>query len=89
MISIGVVLLIVALCFYFGIIYTNTVILTIGYGLLVLIAISIVELVYHFFTMKCYIDVPISMTEEGRPVNAVIKIRNKSFLPVGRVEVKI
>lgn len=89
MISIGIVLLIVALCFYFGIIYTNTAILTIGYTLLVLIVISIVELVYRFFTISGYIDVPISMTEEGKPVNAVVRIRNKSFLPAGKVEVKV
>ena len=89
MISIGIILLIVALCFYLGIIYTNTVILTIGYALLVMLALSVLELVYRFFTVKCYIDVPISMSEEGRPVNAVVKIRNKSFLPVGKVEIKV
>ena len=89
MISILSILLIVALCFYIGILYTNTVILTIGYALLLLLGLSIVELLYRFFTMTCRIDVPISMSEEGRPVGAVVKIRNKSILPAGKVEVKI
>lgn len=89
MISIGIVLLIVALCFYIGILYTNSVILTIAYALLVLLGVSLIELLYRFFTLQGYIDVPISMTEDGRPVNAVVKVRNKSILPAGKVEVKI
>ena len=89
MLSVGVVLLIVGLCFYLGILYTNQVILTIGYALMILLVISLLELIYRLFTTKCYIDVPISMSEDGRPVNAVVKIRNESILPAGRVEVKI
>lgn len=89
MISCGAVLLIVALCFYLGILYCNTVMLTIGYALLLLLGVSLVELIYRFFTLKCYIDVPISMSEGGRPIQAVIKVRNKGFLPAGKVEVKI
>lgn len=89
MISIGVVLPIVVLCFYLGILYTNPVMLTIGYALLLLLGVSLLELIYRFFTIKCYIDVPISMSESGRPIQAVIKVRNKGFLPVGKVEVKI
>lgn len=89
MISIGTVLLIVALCFYLGILYTNTVMLTIGYALLLLLGVSLLELIYRFFTLKCYIDVPISMSEGERPIQAVIKVRNKGFLPAGKVEVRI
>lgn len=89
MISIMLVLLIVAACFYIGILYTNSIILTIGYTLLLLLGVSIVELLYRFFTMTCRIDVPISMSEEGRPIGVVIKIRNKSILPAGKAEVKI
>ncbi len=29
------------------------------------------------------------MSEEGRPVHAVIKVRNKGFLPAGKIEVKV
>ena len=89
MINVLSILLIVGACFYFGILYRNPVMLTIGYALLILVAVSFVELVYRFFTMRCNIDVPISMTEEGRPVHAVLKIRNKGFLPAGKVEVKV
>lgn len=83
------VLLIVGLCFYVGILYTNTVILTIGYALGVLAVVSVAEIIYRMFTLKCYIDVPISMSESGKPVNVVVQIQNKSILPAGKVEVRI
>ena len=89
MISIIGVLLIVGICFYIGILYTNTVILTIGYALGVLAVVSLVEIIYRMFTLKCYIDVPISMSESGKPVSVVVQIRNKSILPAGKVEVRI
>ena len=89
MVSIIIVLLIVAVCFYLGILYTNTIMLTIGYALGILLFLSIVELIYRIITMKCYIDVPISMTESGRPVGVNIKIRNKGVLPAGKVEVQV
>ena len=89
MISILISLLIVGFCFYIGILYINVPLLTIGYALLILMGISVVELLYRFFTIQCYIDVPISMTEDGRPVQVMIKVRNKGFLPAGKVETKI
>ena len=89
MISIIIVLLIVGLCFYLGILYTNQMILTIGYAIGMLFFISLFVVIYRYFTLKCYLDVPISMTEQGRPVNVIIRIRNKSMLPAGKVEVKI
>jgi len=88
-VSIGIVLLIVGICFYLGILYTNTAMLTIGYALGILLFVSIVELIYRLFTMKCYINVPISMTESGRPVGVDVKIRNKGVLPAGKVEVRV
>lgn len=89
MISIISILLIVGLCFYVGILYTNTVILTIGYAIGILAAASLAEIVYRMFTLKCYIDAPISMSESGKPVNVVVQIHNKSMLPAGKVEVRI
>lgn len=89
MFSIIIVLLIVALCFYLGILYTNSIMLTLGYALSILLFISVVEVIYRLFTMKCNIEVPISMTESGRPVSVNIKIRNKGFLPAGKVEVRV
>ena len=89
MISIIKVLLIVALCFYIGVLYTNPILVTIGYALGILFVLSMIELIYHFFTLKCYVEVPISMSEQGAPVSVNIKIRNKSLLPVGKVEVRI
>lgn len=89
MISAIIVLLIVVLCFYLGVLYTNQMMITIGYTLGILLVISLVELIYRRFTLKCYVDVPISMSEDGRPVNVIIKIQNKGFLPAGKVEVRV
>lgn len=88
-ISIISVLLIVGLCFYLGILYTNQVMITIGYALGMILVLSLLELVYRWFTLKCYIDVPISMSEQGRPINIMLKVRNKGILPAGKVEVRI
>ena len=89
MISIFVVLLIIGACFYLGILYTNTVMLTIGYALILGLAASFMEMIYRLFTLKCHVNVPISMTEAGKPVHVVVKIKNKSILPAGKVEVRL
>lgn len=89
MISIISILLTVALCFYIGILYLNTMILTIGYALGIIAVFSIVEIVYRVLTLRYHMEVPISMTESGRTVQVLLKIQNKGFLPAGKVEVKI
>lgn len=89
MVSIIITLLLVGFCFYIGILYINTALLIIGYALLILMGLSLVEVIYRIFTMQCYIDVPISMTEDGRPVSVILKVKNKGFLPAGKVEVKV
>lgn len=89
MISVIIVLLIVLLCFYLGILYTNTRMITLGFAWGLLFLVSLVELVYRYFTLQCKVEVPISMSDQGRPVNVVLKMRNKSPLPAGRVEVQV
>ena len=89
MISVIIVLLIVLLCFYLGILYTNTRMVTLGFAWGLLFVVSLIELVYRYFTLQCQVEVPISMSEQGHPVNVVLKMRNKSPLPAGRVEVQV
>ena len=89
MISIVINLLIVGLCFYIGVLYTNQMMLTIGYAYGILLVVSLVELLYRVFTLKCSIEIPISMSEHNRPVNVVIRTKNKGVLPVGRVELRV
>ena len=88
-ISIVINLLIVGLCFYIGVLYTNQMMLTIGYAYGILLVVSLVELIYRVFTLKCSIEIPISMSEHNRPVNVVIRTKNKGVLPVGRVELRV
>ena len=89
MISVIIVLLIVLLCFYLGILYTNTRMVTLGFAWGLLFVVSLIELVYRYFTLQCQVEVPISMSEQGHPVNVVLKMKNKSPLPTGRVEVQV
>ena len=89
MISVGIVLLILAACFYYGILYSNQVMVTIGYALGLVLLVSVIELLYRFFTLQCKIQVLISMQDQGKPVQVIVKIRNKGFLPTDRVDVKI
>lgn len=77
------------ICFYVGILYCNQAILTIGYALGMLLLLSVVELVYRCFTIKARVNIPISMAEIGKPVNVVIRIKNKSRLPAGKIAVKV
>ena len=89
MISIVRILLVIGLCFYIGILYSNPVIVTMGYTLGVLFLVSMIEIIYHMFTLSYHLEIPISMTESGRPVQIMIRLKNKSLLPVGKVEVRI
>jgi len=79
----------VLLCFYLGILYTNTRMVTLGFAWGLLFVVSLIELVYRYFTLQCQVEVPISMSEQGHPVNVVLKMKNKSPLPAGRVEVQV
>lgn len=89
MVSIGMVLVIIAFCFYLGILYTNPPMVLLGYTLAALGVISVLELVYRFFTIKAFVDIPISMVEPNMPVVVVVKIRNEGILPAGKVVVKL
>lgn len=60
-----------------------------GYTLVLLCIISVLELVYRFFTIRAFLQIPISMAEKNMPVNAVVKIYNHGILPAGKVAVKL
>ena len=89
MVSIGVILLIVGCCFYLGIIYTNPTMVLLGYTLSALLLVSVVELVYRFFTVKCFVQIPIAMAEQNAPVAVTLRLRNRGLLPIGKVAVKV
>ncbi len=82
-------LLITAACFYYGILYENTVILTLGYALILLLLFSIIEVTYRFLTLKCHLEIPITMAEQSQPVSIVFRIENNSFFSGGRVDVRM
>lgn len=81
--------LVTVACFYYGIIYENAPIITVGYTLLVLIGLSWIEVIYRILTVKCHLDIPITMADQDMPVTIVIKMNNKSILPCGRADVRM
>lgn len=87
MINMIITLFAIAACFYTGILYEHLTILLCGVALSILLIVSIVEVVYRLFTMKCHLDIPISMAEQNRPVDIGIRIRNAGEIVSGKVKV--
>ncbi len=89
MVSLLICVLITAVCFYYGVLYENAAIITIGYALGLLTVLSVIEVIYRRFTLKCHLDIPITMTDQYMPVAIVVQMNNKGFLPCGRVDVRM
>lgn len=75
--------------FYYGIIYENPTLITIGYGLGTLLILSVIEVIYRMFTIKCFLEIPIAMAEQDVPVTVAFKLKNNSFLPTGQVDIRM
>lgn len=82
-------MLIIAVCFYYGIIYVNGKILLVGFALFLLLLFSTVELIYRYFTVFASVQVPIPIAEQEVPFHLGIGIKNKGILPVGRIRVHV
>lgn len=89
MVSLLISLLITAVCFYYGILYENTAILTLGYALILLLLFSIIEVIYRLCTLKCHLEIPITMAEQRQPVSIIFRITNNSIFSGGRVDVRM
>lgn len=85
--SIIIVLLIIAVCFYYGILYVNSKILLVGFALLLLFLFSFAELIYRYLTVSAYVEIPISIAEQEQPFHMGICVNNKGRLPMGRMGV--
>lgn len=83
----GMALLLAGVCFYIGILYTNQTILLLGYTIGILLIVSVLEILVRRFTVKCSLEIPITMAEQGMSAAVNIRIHNQLFLPVRRVDV--
>ena len=83
----GMALLLAGVCFYIGILYTNQTILLLGYTIVVLLAMSFVEILVRKFTVKCSLEIPITMAEAGIPIAVNVCVKNQFLLPVRRIDV--
>lgn len=81
------VLLIILVCFYYGILYGNEKILLVGFALLLLFLFSLAELVYRYLTLSAHMELPISIAEQKTPFSVGICIKNKGCIPTGRMRV--
>ena len=89
MINIGITLLVIAACFYVGILYENVKILLCGTALAILFVLSVLEVLYRLFTMECHLDIPISMTDQNQPVNIGVRINNQGAITSGKVKIRL
>lgn len=87
MISLIVSLLITAACLYYGILYENVAIITMGYALGLGLVLSVFEVVYRYVTIRCSLEIPIAVAERDVPANIVFHLSNRGILPSGRVDV--
>lgn len=86
MVKLFIGLLVVAVCFYVGILYQNIQILLCGGALGLLLLISFMEIIYRLFTTKIKVEIPITMAEQNQPVDIGIRVKNKSHFPTGKVK---
>lgn len=86
MFNLLITLCVIAACFYWGILYENVTILTCGAAIGILLLMSMVEVVYRFFTMKCHLEIPISMADVNRPVSIWVKVDNRGIVTCGKVK---
>lgn len=89
MVSLIISLLVTAVCFYYGILYENAAIITLGFALGILMLVSVVEVIYRMFTLKCHMEIPITMAEQNMPVSVVFRMKNSGLFPSGRVDVRM
>ncbi len=81
--------LLLAGLFYYGILYENDMMLVLGFTLGLLLLLSVIEVVYRLFTIKCRLDIPVSMAEQNLPVDVAFRLDNQSRFPTGRIEIRM
>ena len=75
-----------AICFYIGILYQNPHIILCGIAVIFMLLLSILEVLYRRYTMKCMLEIPISMVEEDQPAEIRIRVKNQGFVASGKLK---
>ena len=89
MVRLLISLVVAILCLYYGVLYENTIIITVAFALLLLMGFSVLEVLYRRFTTKCYLDIPATMVENNKPVPLVFRVTSKSLFSAGRMDIKV
>lgn len=82
-------LIVASFCLYYGILYENTIMITLAFALLLLLGFSVLEVFYRKFTTKCHLEIPVGMVDTNKPVPLVFRISNKSLFSSGRMDIKV
>ena len=64
-------LIVASFCLYYGILYENTIMITLAFALLLLLGFSVLEVFYRKFITKCHLEIPVSMVDTN---NIVVKL---------------
>lgn len=89
MVRLLVSLIVSILCLYYGILYENTIIITVAFALFLLMGFSVLEVLYRRFTTKCHLDIPVTMVETNKPVPLICRVTSRSLFSAGRMDIRV
>lgn len=85
----GFVFVIILYLIYMGWIYESIGFMTLAYMTAVLFVLALFVIIYRKCTIKGDIQVPIGISENGKPNNIKITVTNKSFISLSRIKAVI
>ena len=84
-----VLLIIIVVTMYTALIYDNATIMLVGFMGAVLFVLSFVQLIFIRFMLKAKIEIPVGISETGRPNAVRVRIHNKGITLIKRAMVRI
>lgn len=82
-------LVVAVLCFYYGVIYQNAMIITIAYAIVLLAGVSVLEVVFLALATKCRMEVWGEPAESEKPFSLSFHMTNKSPFSIGKMEFRV
>lgn len=85
MINLILSLALIAAVFYTSIIYASTALVFFAFTGIIIMCISYIYQLVLLLSIQPSVSIPISVSEQGKPVDMEIKIKNKSFFPAPKL----
>lgn len=85
----GFIFVVILYLIYMGWIYESIGFMTLAFMTAVLFVLAFFAVIYRKYTIKGKIQVPIEISEKGKPNNIKVIVTNKSFIPLSRIKAVI